>query len=323
MKKILIFIFLFCLSCLFASGQVEQIIIPGDLKQQTIITEPVTLRKGYLRSGIESAFIVVDKMFDGNGSRSYIQNSNVWGKFRGFALSTQYGLSDKLEISLKIPYITQQYMVSIKYEEVYHDEDSLISFKSKGNGIGDLETGVRFQILEETSARPSLTTGLDITIPTGRKNPANIISDLQYDYPPGDGRIAFGINLDLRKTIYPYSLRLRSYYEYYLKGKKVLEPGEEKTEFKDGDMFKIQGNFSFHLNDWIALWNDLSYTRYAKGTKYYDIEVISPVSWSADYNPALYFQIRRIRFLQGVIIPIFGKNIPSDPVYAFGLQYTF
>ncbi len=323
MKKISIFIILFFFTCMFSSGQIEQMIIPGDLKQQTIVSEPVTLRKGYLRSGIEAAFIMVDKMFDENGKRNYYQNTNAWGKIHEFSLSTQYGLTNKFELSLRIPYLTQQYLFSTKIEDVYHNDDTLISFKSKGNGISDLEAGARFQIIEETSARPSMTAGFDVTLPTGRKNPSNIKNKLEYDYPAGDGRVAFGINLDLRKTIYPYSLRLRSYYEHYFNGKKILNPGEAETEFKDGDMFKIQGNFSFHLNDWIALWNDLSYTRYAKDTKYYDIEVISPVRWSVDYNPALYFQIRRIRFLQGVIIPIFGKNIPSDPVYAFGLQYTF
>jgi hypothetical protein len=262
-------------------------------------------------------------MFDEKGNRNYVQNMNAWGKRWGFILRTEYGLMDKLELSLKIPYLTQEYLSSTKYEDVFHNNDSLDLCKAKGNGIGDMGASIRFQFIEETSTRPSMTSGLYVTIPTGRKNPSNIKNKLEYDYPAGDGRVAFGINLDLRKTIYPYSLRLRSYYEHYFNGKKILNPGEAETEFKDGDMFKIQGNFSFHLNDWIALWNDLSYTRYAKDTKYYDIEVISPVRWSVDYNPALYFQIRRIRFLQGVIIPIFGKNIPSDPVYAFGLQYTF
>jgi len=323
MKKISIFIILFLFTCMFSSGQIEQMIIPGDLKQQTIITEPVTLRKGYLRSGVEAAFIMVDKMFDENGKRNYYQNTNAWGKLHGFKLSTQYGLTNKFELSIRIPYITQQYLYSFRIEDVYHDEDTLISFKSKGNGISDLEAGARFQIIEETSARPSMTAGFDVTFPTGRKNPSNIKSELEYDYPAGDGRVALGINFDLRKTIYPYSLRLRSYYEYYFKGRKILYPGESKTEFKDGDMFDIRGNFSIHLNDWIALWNEVSYTRYAEGTIHYETAVITPVKWWVDYNPALSFQIRRIRFLQGVLIPIFGKNIPADPTYAFGLQYTF
>lgn len=323
MKKVSTFIILFYFTCMFSSGQTEQMIVPGDLKQQTIVSEPVTLRKGYLRSGIEAAFIIVDKMFDENGKRNYNQNTNFSGKRHGFILSTQYGLTDKFELSLRIPYLTQQYLFSSRIEDVYHYSDTLISFKSKGNGISDLEAGARFQIIEETSTRPSMTAGFNVTLPTGRKNPSNIKNALEYDYPAGDGRVASGINFDLRKTVYPYSLRLRSYYEYYFKGKKIFYPGESKTEFKDGDMFQIRGNFSIHLNDWIALWNEVSYTRYAKGTIYYETKVITPGKWSLDYNPALYFQIRRIRFLQGVFIPIFGKNIPADPAYAFGLQYTF
>jgi len=323
MTKAFILLILFSTIFHYSYGQFEQVIIPGDLKQQTIITEPVTLRKGYLRSGLETAFIMVDKLFDEKGDRNYIQDMNFSGKRWGVILSSQYGLTDKLELSLRIPYIAQRYLVSIKVEEVYHEEDTLISFKSKGNGIGDIEAGIRFQILEETSARPSVTAGLDLTLPTGRKNPTNIKNELEYNYPTGDGMIAFGINLDIRKTIYPYSVRLRSYYEHYFKGKKILEPGETETEFKDGDMFIIRGNFSVHLNDWIALWNELSFARNGEDTYYYIVSETSPAAWGVDYNPALYFQIRRVRFLQGILIPVFGRNSLADPAYAFGLQYTF
>jgi hypothetical protein len=298
-------------------------IIPGDLKQKTIITEPATLRKGFLRSGVESAFIFVDKLFDEEGKRSYIRNMNAWGKFRGFNLSTQYGITDRLELSLRIPYIIQQYLVSTKFEEVYHDEDSLISFKSKGNGIGDVEAGIRFQVFEETSVRPSLTTGLNLTTPTGRKNPTHIRNELEFDYPTGDGMISLGVNLDLRKTIYPYSVRLRSYYEHYFKGKKIINPDEAENEFRDGDMFIIRGNFSMHLNDWIAVWNDISFTRFGEDTYYYDTPEKSKGQWVVDYNPALYFQIRRVRFLQGIIVPVIGENSAADPTYVFGLQYAF
>jgi len=323
MKQIAVSFLMIFLTCLVALGQFEQIIIPGDLKQQTVITEPVTLRKGYLRSGIEAAFITINKMFDEDGQRNYYQNTNAWGKFRGFSLSTQYGLSDKFEISLRIPYVTQQYLTSTKVEEVYHDEDTLITFRSTGNGIGDIEAGIRFQIIEESSDLPSMTAGLDLTVPTGRKNPTNIKNELEYDYPTGDGNVALGINIDFRKTIYPYSIRLRSYYEHYFKGNKILYPGEAETEFKDGDMFIVRGNFSVHLNDWIAVWNDISYTRFGESTYYYDIQMTSPATWSLDYNPALFFQIRRVRFLQGIIIPLIGRNHGADPAYIFGLQYTF
>lgn len=324
MKNLALLFFLFFLTGLAAYGQFEQMVIPGDLKQQTIVSEPATLPKGYLRSGIEAAFITVNKMFDEDGQRNYYQNTNAWAKLRGFYLSTQYGLSDKFELSLRIPYITQNYLNSTRIEEVYHNEDTLISFRAKGNGIGDMKTEIRFQIIEETKLKPSLTAGLELIIPTGRKNPTNIKNELEFDYPVGDGRIALDLNVDLRKTMYPYSLRLRSYYEHYFKGKKILSPGEVETAFKEGDMFIIRGNFSMHLNDWIAVWNDISYTINGADKYFYSTTVKSKVMWVMDYNPALYFQIRQVRFIQGIIIPLIGRNgYGADPTYLFGLQYTF
>jgi hypothetical protein len=84
MKNLICQIFLTCLGAGMLYPQTEQVVIPGDLKQQTVITEPVTLRKGYLRAGIEGAFIIVDKVFDEDGNRSYVLGTNAWGKFSGF-----------------------------------------------------------------------------------------------------------------------------------------------------------------------------------------------------------------------------------------------
>ena len=314
----------FLFTCTTGLGQVEQMIIPGDSKQLTIVTEPVTLMKGYFRTGLEAGFIVVDKVFNEQGKRDYIQGMNAWGKFRGFIWSSQYGLSDRWEVSLKIPYIGSQYLVSVNVEDVYQENDTLITYRSKGRGLGDIEIETNYQVLQETETRPAIVVGFDLTVPSGRKNPTNIKNEFEYNYPTGNGCTSLAIGVVCRKIMHPYSVRLRAHYEYNFKGKKIPEPYEDETEFKDADVFIIGGNFSTHLNDWIALSNEVAFNWFGEEKLFYETPVTDPAAWTIDYNPSLSFQIRRVRFIQGILIPITGKNnLGADPAYAFGLQYIF
>ena len=76
MKKLTI-IYLTFLLTLSAFCQTEKQMIPSDLKQQTVVTEPVTLRKGFLRAGILLNYRVVDKYFTESGERDY--PTSTWG----------------------------------------------------------------------------------------------------------------------------------------------------------------------------------------------------------------------------------------------------
>jgi hypothetical protein len=323
MKRLVIFILAVFIGGVSILAQTEQIIIPGDLKQQTVITEPVTLRKGYLRAGAEGAFIIIDKVFDENGKRDYVLGTNAWGKFSGFQLALHYGITDRIEVGCKIPYINQQYFVSTVLTDVLDRTDSLISYRSTGRGLGDIEAGVRIQLIQESDRRPSITFGTVVTIPTGRKNPENVINDLQYDLPTGGGYYAWESFITMRKIFFPYSTRIRIHYEHYFPGTKIFFPDEPGIRFRNGDMFIAAGDFSVHLNDWIALTNELGVTAFGKNTYHYDPVETSPASWNIDYLPSLYFQVRRFRFKQGVIVPLYGEYLSADPTYAFGLSYIF
>ncbi|HRT90726.1 MAG TPA: hypothetical protein P5257_11490, partial [Bacteroidales bacterium] len=52
-------------------SQTEKQLMPSDLKQQTIVTEPVTLRKGFLRVGSMLNYRVADKYFSDDGVKKY------------------------------------------------------------------------------------------------------------------------------------------------------------------------------------------------------------------------------------------------------------
>ena len=81
-------------------SQTEKQIVPGDLKQQTIVTEPATLRKGFLRAGILLNYRVADKFFNDSGTKEYYTTS-TWNSKAAYNVTLQYGLTDRLQLEQK------------------------------------------------------------------------------------------------------------------------------------------------------------------------------------------------------------------------------
>ncbi|MCX6328091.1 MAG: hypothetical protein NTZ85_01065, partial [Bacteroidia bacterium] len=103
MKKFIL-IYLFLSAGFTVKAQFERIIQPSDLKQQTIVTEPVTLRKGFFRAETGIIYIAQDKYFNESGKKEYYPISE-WGSHYRFDLSIKYGISDRFEIDLSVPII--------------------------------------------------------------------------------------------------------------------------------------------------------------------------------------------------------------------------
>jgi hypothetical protein len=305
------------------SGQTEQMVIPGDLKQQTIITEPITLRKGYFRAGIEGSFSIIDRVFDEDANRSYLLESNAWGKFSEYLLALSYGISDRLQVVCNVPYVRQQTFISTLFTNVRDRNDTIISERTRGNGLGDVEAGIEYQLFMETDRLPAVMIGTRVTVPIGPKNPRNIVSDLQYDRPTGGGNFEWETYVVVKKIIYPFSSTTRLQYEHNFPGRKILSPGDPEIAFKPGDQFILASDFGIQLNDWISLSNEIGLTVSGENTYHSDPVAISPSSWLIYCYPTLSFQLRRFRFVQSIFVPVAGKYGPADPVYVFALYRTF
>ena len=324
MKKLIFLTTCFCICASFKSfGQFENIIVPSDLKQQTIITEPLTLRKGFVRAGLAANFIITDRLFDETGKKEYVLGTNVNGKLWGYLPGIQYGITDRLQAFVRIPYFDAKYLVSVKIISPLTNFDTTISYKNIGRGFGDLETGFSYQIIRENKYSPSVVLGISASWPTGRKNPENIKSDLEFDYPTGDGHVVLSSDLTLKKIKYPYSFMADLHCIYNFKGKKIMYPYEDAIAFKRGNSIGVAAGFGFHLNDWIVLLNDLMFWNFSGNTDYYSPIEHTPDGWTFDYRPAVYFQVRKFRFIELIQIPLFGRNEAADPTYSFNLQYVF
>ncbi len=304
-------------------AQTEKQLVPADLKQQTVVTEPVTLRKGYFRAGAIFNYRVADKFFNDGKDKEYYLTSS-WGTKSAYNLTVQYGFSDRLEAELLTEYMySKQKSQSVEVVPGTNTTTTVTS-KQQGLGIGDTHLDIKYQLIPESKYRVSLTGIINSTFPTGEKNPTNIRSANQYDLPVGDGTYSLAGELYARMISYPYSFTAYTLYEYNFKGSKLLTASDlRETDYKLGN--RIEGGLSanVHLNEWIVFANQFSYYHEGEGWVGNTYRAIVKPSWAAVYVPNLVFQVKRFRMAESVSVPLFGRNVPADPLYIITVQYVF
>jgi hypothetical protein len=322
MKKTII-IYLFFLSASAGFGQTEKLIVPSDLKQQTIVTEPVTLKKGYFRAGLLLNYRVADRYFDDSGNKEYYSTSS-WGSEAAYGITLQYGISDRFQSELISEYLnTLQENLNTEVDAKTNISKVNVS-KQKGIGLGDSHIALKYQIVPEREKKFSLTGRLKITFPTGNKNPKNIKSENQYDLPVGDGTYALGFSLSARKILYPYSFSGFAAFTHNFKGRKIFNTVNQiEREFRFGNLFETGLTGNLHQNEWIVFGNEINYYKEGQGEIENIPSSLMPSSWALSYGPGLIFQVHRFRLGESIRIPITGKNVPADPLYNLMAQYIF
>ena len=194
----------------------------------------------------------------------------------------------------------------------------------RSTGIGDCYVTFKYQIIPEEENRLSLTGSLDLTLPTGEKNPTEIKSYTDYQLPTGNGFLVLGTRVSARKINYPFSYTAYVGYNYKFKGSRLISPTDtEETEFKDGNAIETGGSFNFHLNEWIALANELNYYYRGEGEVSAAQEFTIDPAWAFSYETRLVFQIKQFRLGEAVRVPLIGKNVSADPLYVMIVQYIF
>ena len=320
-KKVLIIAFL--LNSVIVSGQMEKLLVPTDLKQQTIVTEPITLRKGYIRPGVAMSYGFVDKYFNSKGKREYYPESSFEASY--FLLfMVDYGLTDRIQIEAQTEYNNTVQVLNSKLVWPELDTNALSHYHNKGKGIGDSYLGVKYLLVKEADNRPSLSGEVQLTIPTGRKNPANVKSMQEFDPPTGYGCFDLDFTVRTKYIRYPYSLTGYVDYIYAFAGSKKInatDPGE--TKFKYGNRIEAGAGFDFQVNDWIAMAHDIVYENTGKGKIEYASPQAIDASWAISYEVRLIFQVKRFRIGEGVRVPLKGKTIGADPQYVILTSYVF
>jgi hypothetical protein len=323
MMKRSVIIYLFMALTSAGYSQTEKLLVPSDLKQQTIVTEPVTLRKGFFRAGLLLDYRVADRFLNDSWKKEYY-SSNSWGSKSAYGITIQYGITDRLQIDLISEYMNKlQETQTTEINAVTNASVTSVS-KQKGLGLGDSHLALKYQIIPEIERKFSLSGRLRITVPTGEKNPSNIKSENQYDLPVGDGTFSTSLNVSARKIAYPYSFSGYIAYTYNFNGEKIFNTITRiERQFRYGNLFETGLSGNLHLNEWIVFGNEINLSREGKG----EIENIEsdllPSSLALSYEPGLIFQVHRFRLTETVRIPVTGRNVPADPLYVLTAQYVF
>ncbi|MEX1240712.1 MAG: transporter [Cyclobacteriaceae bacterium] len=323
MKKCLIILFFLSVHG-WCVAQVQEQVSPAERKQQTIVTEPVTLYKGFFRTGLATWYNVIDKIF--LDSKKQSQPGNIWGSAFSFSLYGQYGISDRLMAEVLIPYTRDDIYQSVVYEVPLDFNEEYIyprKWKTQANGLGDVDLTLAYQLLQETVSRPALAVFVTTTFPTGEKNVVdNDDDDINtFSRPTGQGEFALNTVLRLRQVKYPFSYSVSASYKYRTESTKVITVGQPAVKYRNGNLIDVTGSFNFHVNDWIAFKNIVDVVQVGQDTQ--DGEKIGEKGWLLQYLPGISFQLKRLRFDQGVMIPVKGDNVAADPGYILIVQYTF
>lgn len=308
------------------SALAQEQLLPSEKKQQTVVTEPASLYKGFFRAGVSGYFGTVDRYFDGSGNKTYFPG-NIWGSTYSAQLGFVYGITDRLQASLVVPYVWNNASQVVLFEVPSADPtkpDSVaqVPYVRKSSGLGDVSFSVKYQVLTETASRPAVVVYVDVTVPTGEKNPTSVIDSRNFAPPLGNGDFRINSGAGFRRVAYPFSYSVYVDYVYKVPGTKIHEPGEAEMSFKSSDFMDLIASFNFHLNDWIAVQNEVAYFYYFNNGSIND----QPIDFPTDllqYTPRVSFQIKRLRLNEGVSIPLMGKNASADISFAMLVQYTF
>ena len=110
--------------------------------------------------GIELVEAVLVGVFDINESRQDVITTSA---------SLRYGLSDRLEIGVRVPFVhrADNSVIAPIAGSTNNDPAATIDNSVKGNGLGDIEVTARYQVLSGGNGTPYLIANLQTVIPTG------------------------------------------------------------------------------------------------------------------------------------------------------------
>jgi hypothetical protein len=304
-----------------SNAQVQEQLTPVELKQKTVVTEPQTLYKGFFRAGLAMNYNVLNKIFTAEKKRESLA-SNIWANSWFIQTFFMYGISDRIQVELNIPYRFLHIYQSYRYEAPDIDYVGVQKWNTKGTGLSDLTASIAYQLVTEDLNKPSQTIYLYGIIPTGEKNFSNIKNEREFDRPVGAGEASVNVLYRLRKINYPLAYSVYLSYQYFFGGKKLLDPLDTKERsFQSGSNYSVGGNLFFHLNEWIAFRNSFDYF-YSLRDEYDGVKEPDD-SWVLQYYPGLSFQVKQFRIDQAVNVPLIGKLTSADPSYLLVLSYMF
>ena len=315
MKKIIIYIVL-CFYSFPIIAQTERELTVSEIRQQTVLTEPLTLQKGYFKASSQFNYSVLSTSYYNN---NWEKITNYGYMFNSFSIpfSINYGINDNLEINISSDYKYNK--VSYSYKSINYietEKSKEVKQNTIENGLNDISFGFNYNLIsDKRTTSPSMCLAGYFTIPSGKSEPTSIDSGKTIRGATSFGCYELGVGYLIKKVFYPFSVKGILRYSYSFPTDLKLKYDDTiKTHIKYGDWLNCNITLNYMVCDWISFGNTLSYTY--NGASEYNSVKDNIINEYYNWTPSLIFQIKNMRLSQGVSFYIIGKNAPSNP-YAF------
>lgn len=166
------------------------------------------------------------------------------------AVTARYGITNRLEAELKVPYIYRDDEVSFIIPQI--DPDTELTQDADGHGLGDIEFGLHYQINSGLDDWPIFIGNLRYKSPTG-KGPFDVDrgpNGLETELPTGSGFHGIEPSVTILYPNDPAVLFANFGYFFHLPDD-VDETINDQTigEVDPGDAFRMSFGFAYSINE--------------------------------------------------------------------------
>ncbi|MGY2462116.1 hypothetical protein [Vreelandella sulfidaeris] len=210
-----------------------------------------------------SGFLALDAIFLGN-----INVDTVESHTTTFDLSTRYGITNRLEVELMIPYVYR----SSQYETIGAGASTggLVEESVSQGDLGDISAGIYYRLLPEAEVRPDVVWNFSVRAPTGKhpydiRTNSRIVDDGEGGFenltvptslPTGNGVWGVSSGLSFLKTVDPAIIFANIGYTHNIKRSfDDIGSSEEDVpgEVNLGDSIRLGFGTAFALNERFSL----------------------------------------------------------------------
>lgn len=316
MKRIFIYI-AFILIAMDVMAQTEKQLSVSEIRQQTIIDEPITLEKGYFKvgSGLSYYFLSSERYDDKWNKVTNFDNSQTNSFY--FPLNLRYGVTNNFEIDFATSLVNKSNFSGNKEVDNIKKTIKLFNEKEIRRGFSDINLWFNYRLLQEKGHVPSLALFINPCIPFGKTTTTYSPDSSKRYTPTTDDIYSLTGGYFLKKTFYPFAIVNTLSYTYFFPVTKKMQPSDiSESTFKRGSFLYFSCAFDYLVCDWISLSSVFNYSHVCKLS--YSNEMYKSLEVSSDYiswTPQLYLQIKNLRLIQMLDISIAGRNWSPSPSY--------
>ncbi len=241
------------------------------------------------------------------------------GNFTSFQMPVKitYGLLKNLEV-----YLIAQYLHN--WASGVDNPGPQGERSADFGGLGDLNLTFKYQFLEETARRPTVTGHFAVDFPTGHHAPLNPgrlgTDDL------GSGAYSFTVGLDLSKWVKPFIFYGNLYYSHFLPCRgtvedEVLGPVVQVLHARDALTFRLAAEYPIGQGPWVALLE--FYSTWELGPVFGPRANTAPAALLGMLPGLEYIVSDRLAFATGVALDLAGKNTEARITPILSLVYIF